>query len=85
MEYAPINPSDTYCLDGTYGKTGIMEFECPVTPGWEGSGVVVANGGGLNGWRLLGKRVAVSKSAEPDEGKLTIGGAYQQYMVTGSF
>lgn len=33
------------------------------------------------GWRLVGKRVAVTKCREP-EGNVTIGGCYQQYMIT---
>ena len=61
MEYAPINPSDTYLMDGKYDENGAVEIMYPYTPGWEGSGTVVANGGGLMGWRLVGKRVAVTK------------------------
>lgn len=33
------------------------------------------------GWRIVGKRVAVTKCQEPDQ-QLTIGGCYQQYMLT---
>ena len=33
----------------------------PFVPGWEGAGTVVQSGGGLMSWRLVGKRVAVSK------------------------
>lgn len=61
-----------------------MKMDYPISPGWEGSGTVVASGGGIMAWRLVGKRVAVSKCTEPDESRLTIGGCYQQYMVTGA-
>lgn len=50
-------------------------FEYPFVPGWEGSGTVVANGGGLPGWRLVGKRVAFTKQGE-DNDRFTIGGGY---------
>ena len=33
------------------------------------------------GWRIVGKRVAVSKCQEPNK-QFTIGGCFQQYMVT---
>ena len=35
------------------------------------------------GWRLVGKRVAVSKCEEPNK-RMSIGGTFQQYMVTGA-
>ncbi len=70
VECAPINPSDTYFLAGMYslfnddnkpeeGQEPKIKF--PLTPGWEGAGTVVHNGGGFMGWRLVGKRVAVTK------------------------
>jgi len=43
-----------------------MEIIFPIVPGWEGSGTVVATGGGLMAWRLLGKRVAMTKCEEPN-------------------
>jgi NADPH:quinone reductase-like Zn-dependent oxidoreductase len=82
VECAPINPSDTYFLAGIYSsmdEDGKIKY--PIAPGWEGAGTVVANGGGIMGWRLVGKRVAVSKCQEPNKA-ISIGGAYQQYMVT---
>ena len=82
MECAPINPSDTYFMAGMYGsidESASMKF--PLAPGWEGAGTVVQNGGGFMGWRLVGKRVAVSKCAEPNK-QMTIGGCFQQYMIT---
>jgi len=51
---APINPSDYYFLrDANYDHK-----KAPCIPGFEGSGVVVANGGGLMGWGLVNKKVA---------------------------
>jgi len=51
---SPINPSDIAFIRGSYG----VKRELPTTPGFEGSGTVVASGGGVLGWRLVGKRVA---------------------------
>lgn len=83
VECAPINPSDIYFMAGMYNKVAAdgPNIQYPITPGWEGAGVVVENGGGLMGWRVVGKRVAVTKCHEPDE-RITIGGCFQQYMVT---
>jgi NADPH:quinone reductase-like Zn-dependent oxidoreductase len=61
------------------GEEPKMKF--PLAPGWEGAGTVVENGGGFFGWRILGTRVSVTKCQEPG-GVFSIGGAYQQYMVT---
>lgn len=78
VECAPINPSDTYFMNGMYesalGNSG-TKLVLPMVPGWEGAGTVVANGGGLMGWRLVGKRVAMTKCEEPDN-TLSIGGCY---------
>ena len=52
-----------------------MTMEYPISPGWEGAGTVVQSGGGLMAWRLVGKRVAVTKMSEPDN-KMSIGGCY---------
>jgi len=51
---SPINPSDIAFLRGTYG----VKRDLPTVPGFEGSGTVVASGGGFLAWRLEGKRVA---------------------------
>ncbi|KAL6068942.1 NADH oxidase [Balamuthia mandrillaris] len=56
VERSPINPSDLGCLKGSYDSTSNEGL--PLIPGFEGSGTVVANGGGLLGWSLQGKRVA---------------------------
>lgn len=51
---APINPSDLAFLQGLYG----VKKPLPVVPGIEGSGTVIASGGGWMANRLVGKRVA---------------------------
>jgi len=48
VEMGVILPSDTYCMSGQYNG----EFAFPFTPGSEGSGTVIENGGGLHGWYL---------------------------------
>lgn len=63
------------------GEGSENKFKFPLAPGWEGAGTVVYNGGGFMGWRLVGKRVAVTKCQEPNK-EFKIGGCYQQYMVT---
>ncbi len=71
MTASPINPSDLAFMMGGYTfKTGL-----PVTPGNEGSGLVVASGGGFMAGRLVGKRVACFAR----EG---MGGAWADYLVT---
>lgn len=55
MLASPVNPSDLMTVRGTYGKLPAL----PATPGYEGVGIVDANGGGLLGKFLQGKRVAV--------------------------
>ena len=57
IEAAVINPSDIYMMQGDYSGT----FQFPLTPGSEGSGVVIATGGGLMAWRLGGKRVGFTR------------------------
>lgn len=71
MEASPINPSDLMFIRGLYpaGKTP------PCIPGFEGSGTVISYGGGLLGWRLVGKRVACVSSPQH-------GGTWAEYMVT---
>jgi NADPH:quinone reductase len=51
---APINPNDLMMIDGRYEITKPVGAVC----GLEGSGTVVASGGGLFGRFLLGRRVA---------------------------
>ena len=63
VEYAAINPSDIYLLDGFFHKPNV-KFEYPYVPGNEGSGEVIQNGGGMLGWSLVGKRVSFSRPIE---------------------
>lgn len=67
---APCNPSDVLLLQGKYGKKKTL----PATPGWEGSGTVVASGGGLLARWLLGRRVAFSAQNEGD-------GSWAEYVA----
>lgn len=60
VEASPINPSDLGFLKGTYAREGTY----PLVPGFEGSGVVVENGGGIMGWNLVGKRVAITGAGQ---------------------
>eukprot|EP00397_Hematodinium_sp_SG-2012_P022968 GEMP01023838.1.p1 GENE.GEMP01023838.1~~GEMP01023838.1.p1 ORF type:complete len:384 (+),score=74.56 GEMP01023838.1:83-1234(+) len=77
MAAAPVNPSDyenwRMCEEENpqdAQEPGEPE-ERPEPCGSEGSGIVVANGGGLTGWRLIGKRVAVVNVRD---------GTYQEYV-----
>src|SRR6516225_4681459 len=49
-----IGPADLMFLKGQYGIIKPL----PVVPGFEGSGTVIASGGGWLGWGLVGKPVA---------------------------
>ena len=53
MAASPVNPSDLANLAGDY-----LTGSWPVTPGLEGSGTIVASGGGILSSLRLGKRVA---------------------------
>ncbi|MFW6313179.1 MAG: zinc-binding dehydrogenase [Spirochaetota bacterium] len=68
---SPINPSDIAFMMGGYGFARGL----PVTPGNEGSGVVVAAGAGLMAKRLVGRRVACFA-------RKGLAGAWAEYMVT---
>lgn len=70
MAASPINPSDLSFLKGNYSG----ETTYPLTPGIEGSGIVVASGGGLLANLRLGKMVACTSSQS--------GGTWAQYMLT---
>jgi NADPH:quinone reductase-like Zn-dependent oxidoreductase len=56
VERAAVNPSDIGSIAGTYGST--KDAKWPRRCGFEGSGMVVASGGGPMAWYLVGKRVA---------------------------
>ena len=64
MMAAPINPSDVFMLKGIYHRDEIFKIDFPFVPGYEGAGIVVQNGGGIMGWRILGTRVSVAASNE---------------------
>ncbi len=70
MAYSPINPSDLAFLTGGYG----IKKAYPNVPGFEGSGEVVASGGGLYANLLKGKRVAC---IAPNNGD----GTWAGYMI----
>jgi len=67
---APVNPSDLAFLRGAYG----IRKRLPVVPGFEGSGEVVAAGGGLRALYLLGRRVACAAPADGD-------GTWAEYLL----
>jgi NADPH:quinone reductase-like Zn-dependent oxidoreductase len=71
MDSSPINPSDLSFISGKYGSPGRF----PVTPGFEGSGTVVAHGGGILPGLRHGKRVACSPKPGSD-------GTWAEYIVT---
>ena len=62
IEAAPCNPSDIVFMQGLYG----VVKKLPAVPGWEGSGTVVASGGGVIANWLKGKRVACGGQSESD-------------------
>lgn len=70
MFASPINPSDLAYLTGEYTKVASY----PTTPGIEGSGTVVAVGGGILAKCLMGKTVMCSAADK--------GGTWAQYLVT---
>lgn len=55
MLASPINPSDLLNVRGGYSTRPAL----PSVPGFEGVGIIEANGGGLRGALLKGKRVVV--------------------------
>ena len=77
VEAAALNPSDVLFMRGLYkGK-----IKYPYTPGWEGSGTVVAvaDGSGMIARALQGWRVAFNKIQEL--GSFLIGGALAEYII----
>ncbi len=70
---SPVNPSDLAFMRGHYG----FKKALPAIPGFEGSGTVVAAGGGLMPRLLLGRRVACA-AASPN----IAGGTWAEYLVT---
>lgn len=79
VDSAVINQSDMLFFSGKW----FLEAEkYPFTPGWEGSGVVVAVGEDEMNQSLLGKRVAFVRGGDPNPAVLSTGGAYADYAVT---
>jgi len=70
---APINPSDLAFIAGGYESVKKL----PTTPGFEGAGIVIESGGGMMGWSMVGKHVAVSVQ----KGET---GTYGQYAIIDS-
>ncbi|MGE5323999.1 MAG: zinc-binding dehydrogenase [Actinomycetota bacterium] len=70
---SPVNPSDLMFVRGLYG----FKKPLPATPGFEGSGTVVATGAGLMARMLKGRRVACAAV----DAKVT-GGMWAEYVVT---
>ena len=58
MLASPVNPSDMMFIRGVYH----LKPSCPQSPGFEGTGVIEATGGGLRGKLLRGKRAVVMNS-----------------------
>jgi NADPH:quinone reductase-like Zn-dependent oxidoreductase len=72
MAAAPINPSDVAFVNGMYG----FKKPLPGIAGFEGSGTVVAAGGGMMSRFLMGKRVACHASS-PN----VAGGTWAEYLA----
>jgi len=70
IDAAPCNPSDLLLLQAKYGSLKTL----PSVPGWEGTGKVIASGGGLLGAWLKGKRVACGLNDDRD-------GTWAEYFV----
>jgi NADPH:quinone reductase-like Zn-dependent oxidoreductase len=77
MLASPINPSDLLSIQGQYGKLPRL----PMTPGFEGAGIVEESGGGLMGKLVLGKRVAVINGVGGTWAEHTVIPARQAIMV----
>eukprot|EP01017_Pseudomicrothorax_dubius_P031945 TRINITY_DN4131_c0_g1_i4.p1 TRINITY_DN4131_c0_g1~~TRINITY_DN4131_c0_g1_i4.p1 ORF type:complete len:341 (+),score=98.59 TRINITY_DN4131_c0_g1_i4:34-1056(+) len=71
---APINSADVEFIRGHFPA----QKPLPAILGFEGSGVVIQNGGGLTGWRLVGKRVAFAAPNNKSPG------AWAEYIVVSS-
>lgn len=71
MHAVPMNPSDLMFLKGLYGVVKPL----PAVPGWEGSGTVLASGGGFVANHLVGKRVACASRVNGD-------GTWAEYLLT---
>lgn len=73
VEAAAINPSDLAFIMGKYTD----KIKPPIHVGFEGSGTVVENGGGIMGWSIKGKRVAIVGGPENS-------GTWAEFAVVGA-
>ena len=62
-------------MKGEYDQFDLFKIHYPSSPGLEGSGVVVKNGGGSIGQKAIGKRVAFTRALKGNE--MIAGGTYQ--------
>jgi NADPH:quinone reductase-like Zn-dependent oxidoreductase len=85
VDAIPLNPGDIYNMEGLYDA--YMNYKYPFVTGWEGSGTVVASGGGLHAWYMQGKRVAFTKCDEEmvEGATIKIGGTMAQYSITNAY
>jgi len=67
-------------MKGNYDEFNVFKFNYPQAPGWEGSGTVVASGGGMMANRAVGKKVSFVRKMTPPN-TFTGGGTYQQYAI----
>src|SRR5215471_7737457 len=63
---SPVNPSDLMFITGNYG----FKKPLPAIPGFEGSGTVVASGGGMMANFMKGRRVACAAADANSTGGL---------------
>jgi NADPH2:quinone reductase len=77
----PINPSDVFAMKGYYSKNEVWGITYPFTAGFEGSGLVIANGGGMLAKAVQGKRVAFLRKVE-NSVNFVGNGAFAQYITT---
>ncbi|CAK4638205.1 unnamed protein product [Aphanomyces euteiches] len=74
VECSPINPSNLSILKGEYGDSA--KNALPSLIGTEGSGTVVASGGGWMPWFLIGKRVGIFSDNQ---------GVWAEYVAVNAF
>ncbi|KAG9408757.1 hypothetical protein AC1031_020602 [Aphanomyces cochlioides] len=74
VECSPINPSNLSILKGEYGDSA--KNALPSLIGTEGSGTVVASGGGWMPWFLSGKRVGIFSDNQ---------GLWAEYVAVNAF
>lgn len=70
---------ESLAIDYPLKNKFVMGIEC--------SGTVIEYGGGLQGWFLMGKRVAFTKLQENIDklNHISIGGTYSQYAITNAY